>query len=88
MRKNKRAQGMSINTIIIMVLALVVLAVLLFLTYKYVVKPGEQAGAAGTCTGQRGYCADTCKDTERGLLGLGCVSTGTPPVARLCCVPK
>jgi hypothetical protein len=88
---NKRGDGDTINTIMVMALALVVLAVLLFLTYKYIVKPGEQAGVSGTCAGQGGVCRETgCDDnTERGLLGLGCTKKiGSDDVATWCCVPK
>ena len=87
----KRGEGMTVNTIVMMALALVVLAVLLFLTYKYVLKPGEQAGATGTCTGQGGTCKasmDCGNPDERGLIGLGCPEQGQPKEAVYCCVAK
>jgi hypothetical protein len=89
-RLNKRGDGSTINTIVVMALALVVLAVLLFLTYKYIVKPGEQAGNTGSCAGQGGQCKETCDDkTERGLLGLGCTTkVGTEDKSTWCCVPR
>ncbi|MEK6822308.1 MAG: hypothetical protein AABY13_00640 [Nanoarchaeota archaeon] len=87
---NKRAQGMSINTIVVMVLALIVLAVVLFLTYKYILKGGEQAGGLGQCKAQGAgaHCSDRCTDAERGFPGLGCPEQGAPENQVLCCVPK
>lgn len=84
---NRRAEAMSINTIVVMVLALIVLAVLLFLTYKYVLKPGEQAGVTGTCAGQGGVCRMDCAEGERGVVGLGCPGQNDPKAAIFCCSP-
>lgn len=84
---NRRGDGMSINTIVMMVLALVVMAVLLFLTYKYVLKPGEQAGTAGTCAGQGGVCKVDCVEGERGVVGLGCPGQNDAKSAIFCCTP-
>jgi hypothetical protein len=86
---NKRAEGDTINTIVVMALALIVLAVLLFLTYTYILKPGEQAGASSTCTGQGGHCSASCDATkERGLLGLGCPEKDQAATTVYCCMTK
>ena len=79
---------MAIGTIVTMALALILLAVLLYLSYQYIVKPGERAGVTGECAGQGGRCDTVCKDTERGLLGLGCPTKDKPATAVTCCVPK
>lgn len=79
-RATKKKAELSVNVIVMMVIALIVLAVLLYLTYQYVFKPGEQAGAVGTCAGQGGTCKASCEGTERGLVGLGC------PSGQRCCV--
>jgi len=80
-----KKRGEIPNIVIMMALALVVLGVMLFLTYKYVYKGGQQAGEAGTCTGQGGTCKASCNDNERTVFGLGCPTQGLPSSNVWCC---
>ena len=87
-RKNKRGMEMTVGTIVAMAAALVLLAVLLFITYKYVLKPGNNAGNLGTCAGQGGVCKDGCESSERTLVGMGCPDTNQPKSSIFCCLKK
>lgn len=81
----KKAQGMSINVIIIAVLALLVLVVLAFI---FTGKIGKFTQATANCESISGNeCEYTCssgyvKDSTR-----GCFDKDNEPTGEVCCVP-
>jgi len=76
---------LTVNTLVMMALALIVLGVLIYLSYKYIAKPGDEAGRAATCAGQGGTCKSACGENERGTFGLGCPGNNDAKEAVYCC---
>jgi hypothetical protein len=68
---------MTLQTIVVMILALVVLGILLYLSYKYILQPGE-AGSK-TALSCRGECREQCAAGEQGVFGVGCPPQGAQP---------
>jgi hypothetical protein len=90
----KKAQGMSINTIIIAIIVLVVLVVLVMIFTGYF---GGWTGRVATCSSQAGICVtntntgmcqDVVSDSDVSPLGGKCFSSGTTVDAtKICCPP-
>jgi len=66
---------MTMQTIVMMILALVVLGLLIYLGYKYILQAGEQGGKAALAC--RGTCKEQCASDERGVFGIGCPPEGS-----------
>lgn len=77
MDKNKKGQGISINTIIITAIALLVLIVLAVL----VARSAGQAGSGTSCVAKGGICKETCGDLDP-VVGVKC-----PEATHTCCNP-
>jgi hypothetical protein len=82
----KKAQ--AINNVVKLVIALVVLAILVYIGYKFVLGPGEEAGGFGDCEKQAGSCTtlgEACSGKK--VFGLGCPVEGKHLVnQRYCCL--
>jgi hypothetical protein len=82
MMKSKR--GMTQEQLVLMIIALVMLAILIYLAYNYVLKNGENAVKLGDCESkppQKCYAsADQCKSGQ--AFKVGC-----PDATPYCCVP-
>lgn len=76
MNKNKKGQGISINTIIITAIALLVLIILAVL----VARSGGMASKGTSCISKGGICKEIC-DHDR-IVGVTC-----PEVGHTCCNP-
>jgi hypothetical protein len=83
----KKAQ--AINNVVKLVIALVVLAILIFIGYKYVLGPGEEAGGFGSCEKQSGRCSTLGEECAgKKVFGLGCPREDKDlGNARYCCLP-
>ena len=91
--KNKKGQGLTLNTVVIAVLVLIVLAILIFIAYKYIWGAGSGIGELSSCearTNNKGTAA-SCKAQGQCLDGSafykmgGCGSNSKPDY---CCIPK
>lgn len=87
-RKSRKAQ--TVQIVVMLVVALVVVGILIYIGYKYILGTGENVGELGGCRGQGGECvasSQACKeskgDSARAMYGLGC--EGTTPY---CCIPS
>lgn len=88
MRKSKKA--MTMNMIVMMIIALVVLAMMIYLANKYIVGTGKSAGELSNCRNQNGDCSteDACnRATHLAIKGLGCPET-KDGADKYCCIPK
>jgi hypothetical protein len=89
MKKN----GQVINNIVLLVIALIVIALLAFLAYKYILGTGEQVGGLSKCSAQAvgSKCvASTSECTDGNIMRIGCPETAADKTANknFCCVPK
>ena len=61
MNKNKKAQGLSLNTIIIAIIVIIVLVIIILITtgqlQKFTTATDQQSG----CALNEGYCAESCE---------------------------
>ena len=81
----KKAQGMSINVIIIAVLALLVLVVLAFI---FTGKIGQFSKATGDCKAISGdICDYTCSSGYVQDNSRSCLGEDNQPTGQVCCVP-
>jgi hypothetical protein len=82
--KAKKAQGLTLNTVVIAILVLVVLGVLLFIVYKYILGAGTSFGELSKCgaTGNGGHCESTCPSNENAFKGMGDCG-----IENYCCIP-
>lgn len=79
---SKKAQ---INIIVKLVIALIVIGMLIFISYKYILGTGEKIGALSGCEAQNGVCKakGACNvQTERDLGGGLCKDVAT----QTCCL--
>ena len=99
--KNKKGQGLTLNTVIIAVLVLIVLTILIFIAYKYIWGAGNGIGELSNCEarvsedGQKnGKCVESsaaCKtyDTEgTAFYKMGGCPDGENKEEKYCCIPK
>ena len=77
--KGKKAQGMSINTIILIVLALIVLAVLIYMIANKTTLFGK---AAEGCASRQGKCVSSTDD----CIGPSVEANSCP--SKICCIGK
>lgn len=83
---NRKAQGMSLNVIVVAVIALVIIVVLIFLMTG---KTRFFGKAIMTCEAKGGRCAPECTSSEISHLGTNCPAdseAGTQPGPK-CCSP-
>ena len=81
----KKAQGMSINVIIIAVLALLVLVVLAFI---FTGKIGQFTQATANCESISGNtCEYTCSSAYVEDSTRGCFDEDNEPTGKVCCIP-
>ena len=78
----KKAQGLSLNTIVIAAIALVVLLIVLALIFGTSNKVIPFLGKQSQCDARGGQCSDE-KCTDVKLYGLGC-----PDAKPVCCVKQ
>ncbi len=90
-KMNKKAQ--VINRIVVLVLALIVIALMAFLAYKYILGTGGKIGDLTKCSAQGpgSKCVASvseCSDGE--ILNLGCPETDADKQNKknFCCVQK
>ncbi len=90
--KTKKAQGLTLNTVVIAVLVLVVLGILLFIAYKYIWGAGSGIGELSKCEartnnkGDPAKCKTECLDTETAFYKMGGCGKDNKP--DYCCIPK
>jgi len=93
MKQNKKAQGLTLNTVVIAVLVLIVLAILIFIAYKYIWGTGTGIGELADCQARadgKGYCSDNCGDDESAFYHMGgCNENSEDSNKRgtYCCIP-
>jgi hypothetical protein len=98
-KMTKKAQGMSINTIIIAIIALIVLVVVILL-FTGKVKFAANNMNQESCTSRGGRCVanptDECTSVEMSASGMGCprkmdlskgIPVDDPATAIYCCYP-
>jgi len=87
LRSWKKAQG--VPHLVALVLALVVIAIMIYIGYKYLKGGGESIGALGGCEGQGGHCVKVagCEIGERQFKGLGCPDDEGKVGEGYCCMP-
>jgi hypothetical protein len=87
MKKNRKA--MTMNVIVMMVVALVVLAMMIYLANKYILGTGKSAGELAGCKAQHpdADCKEKCGANEQGFYKVGCPPKGEPDKV-YCCIPK
>ena len=81
----KKAQGMSINVIIIAVLALLVLVVLAFIFMGKIAVFTETTGSCEKIAGRE--CAYTCDPGYTEDSSGACLDEDNEPTGKVCCVP-
>lgn len=82
---NLKAQGMSINVIIIAVLALLVLVVLAFI---FTGKIGQFSKTTANCEAISGnQCEYTCESGYVQDNTRGCFDDDSEPTGEVCCIP-
>jgi hypothetical protein len=85
MRKRKKAQ--AITNVVKLIIALVVMGILIFIAYKFILTPGEQAGSFASCEAQKGTCTTLGSDcVGKKVFGLGCPGNALPS-QQYCCLP-
>lgn len=91
MIKDKKAQGLTLNTVVIAVLVLVVLGVLLSIVYKYIYGAGSEIGQLSSCEarGEGAECvvSGACKDGTAFYMMGGC-GKGDNKDQKYCCIPN
>ncbi len=92
MIKDKKAQGLTLNTVVIAVLVLVVLGVLLFIVYKYIYGAGSDIGQLSSCEARGEGEAECvakgdCKDGTAFYMMGGC-GKGDNKDQKYCCIPN
>lgn len=90
MRVNKK--GQVVNKIVILVIALIVIAMMAFLAYKYILGTGVQIGVFTTCSGQGpgSKCVVSAAQCTNGeIRNIGCPETDADKQnnKNFCCVP-
>ena len=80
--KNTKSQGISINVVIIAVLALVVLVVL---TFIFTGKVKIFSEGLQSCAAKQGHCSDKCSDNEALIANANCPEGG-PKENKICCI--
>jgi len=80
----KKAQSLSMNTIVIAALALLVLVIIALITTGRISIFSKESAA---CTNQGGTCKLICAtDSEKEFTGAKC-SVVTGEAAKVCCIP-
>jgi cell division protein FtsN len=84
--RKKRAQ---VNTMLVkIILALIVLGIGIYLAYTYVYTGGENIGALGSCSSQKGECKPSSTlDNHRCFKGIGCPEDNNEDNI-YCCIPE
>ncbi len=59
LKKNKRAQGLSLNTIIIAIMVIIVLVIIILITTGQLQKFTQGADKQAGCVASGGYCTDS-----------------------------
>lgn len=77
--KSRKAQGLSMQVIIIAIICLIVLAVLIFI---FVGKIGIWGKSVADCEAKGGECANACKPDEAKIAGICPEEAG-----QFCCIP-
>ena len=90
--RSKKAQGLTLNTVVIAVLVLIVLAILIFIAYKYIWGTGSGIGELASCQARADGNADcklTCDSaTEDAFYKMGGCGSGNEKGKDYCCIPK
>ena len=91
--KNKKGQGLTLNTVIIAVLVLIVLAILIFIAYKYIWGTGSGIGELASCEarsedGKDAKCKSKCGPEENSFYKMGGCGTKPHENENYCCIPK
>ena len=85
----KKAQGLSITTIIVAVIALVVLVVLVAIFTGRLGIFSTGVSEVGTCESFGGDCRASCLDEETRVFGPNCAEEeGVAAGNNICCKPK
>ena len=80
----KSKRGMTQEELVKMIVALVILAILLYLAYKYVLKGGENTAKLGECMSKPGQ--DCLTDAEVKSCTGQAFKFGCPDTKPYCCV--
>ncbi len=88
--KSKKAQGLTLNTVVIAVLVLVVLGMLLFIAYKYIYGAGTSIGELSKCKarGQGAHCVVEPFDCTDGTAFYKMGGCGKDNKPDYCCIPE
>lgn len=89
MKLNKKAQGLSLNTVVIAVLVLIVLAILIFITQKYIYGTGIQIGELAKCEAREGSLGCVHKKSDcngNAIYKMGCPSDKDKLDGDYCCI--
>ena len=96
--KSKKAEGLTLNTVVIAVLVLIVLGILIFIAYKYIWGTGRGIGELSSCqarTNNKGDPADcktlsACQSSDGTAFYKmgGCPTQGKGSTETYCCIPK
>lgn len=90
MIRNKKAQGLTLNTVVIAVLVLIVLAILIFIAYKYIYGAGTSIGELSGCKAQKkgAHCGSSCDENEDSFYRMGGCGGKDYPDDDYCCIPN
>ena len=85
--KNKKGQGLSLNTIIIAIIVIIVLVIIILITtgqlQKFTQAVDKQSDQVKTdCAAQNGICKSTCGNKETKIENTECSLIG-----QVCCKP-
>lgn len=83
--RNKKGMEMTISTVVILVMVLLLLAVGIYITYNYILKPSQGAGSLISCDSRGGRAVANCIDCPDGI----CLDLPTgSETAKKCCIPQ
>jgi len=92
-KRKMNRKGQVINRIVVLVIALIVIALMAFLAYKYILGTGGKIGDLTKCSAQGpgSKCVASPSECSGGeILNLGCPETDAEKQAnkKFCCVPS
>jgi len=90
MFNNKKSQELTLNTVIIAVLALIILSMLLFISYKYIWGASSELEGFTKCEsrGVDAECKERCDENDVLFFMYGGCGKDDNINKKYCCVPK
>ncbi len=82
---NKKATEMTMNTVVVIVLALVLISVGLYIVYTKILKPADSTDSLMTCQSRGGTVVSSKSDCSSGIYLT--LTDETTKTSKPCCIP-